>query len=68
VICNREAGYLETKSGAEQWADTADELHLAFDALESTAVRRDVSRRLQASAPGIDFVAATYLEWFRSKF
>lgn len=69
VICSREAGYLETQSGAEQWADTEHELRNAFDVLETPSERMGVSRRLKAAAPGIDSIAATYLEWLRaSKF
>lgn len=69
VICSREAGYLETQSGAEQWADTKDELRDAFDALEPISERRAAARRLKDAALGIDSIAATYLEWLReSKF
>jgi len=68
VVCCREAGYLETQSGAERWADTAEELSAAFDSLESTQDRIEVSRRLAAAAPHIDPLASTYLQWLRSKF
>jgi hypothetical protein len=68
VICNREAGYLETASGAERWADTPEELAAAFDELEPTNVRREASEVLRKSAPSLDSVAATYVEWLRSKF
>lgn len=68
VICNREAGYLETVSGAEQWADDEAELAAAFDALECTSTRLQASKTLRAAAPSIDSVAATYVEWLRSNF
>jgi hypothetical protein len=68
VICNREAGYLETMCGAEQWADSAAELAQAFDALTPTAERFAVSRRLKDAVPSIESVAATYLQWLRSSF
>ena len=68
VICNREAGYLESASGAERWADTPEELAAAFDELEATAVRRDASKTLRNAAPSIDSVAATYVAWLRSNF
>lgn len=68
VICCREAGYLETQSGAERWADTPEELSKALDSLEPTATRIEVSRRLKDAAPGIDAAAATYLQWLRSRF
>lgn len=68
VICNREAGYLETASGAEQWADDEAELTAAFDALESTSTRLEAAKTLRAAAPSIDSVAATYVEWLQSNF
>lgn len=68
VICNREAGYLETACGAEQWADDEAEFAAALDALESVEVRHSAARVLRAAAPDIDTVAATYLEWLQSKF
>lgn len=68
VICNREEGYLETASGAEQWADDEDELAAALDALTPTDARRTAAKALRAAAPEIDSVAATYIAWLRSKF
>lgn len=68
VICNREAGYLETASGAEQWADDAKELSEAFDALTTVQARRAAAQRLYEAAPGLDSVAAMYVHWLRSKF
>jgi hypothetical protein len=68
VICNREAGYLETASGAEQWADDEAELTAAFDALEPTSTRLEAAKTLRAAAPSIDSVAATYVEWLQSNF
>jgi hypothetical protein len=68
VICNREAGYLGTASGAERWADTPEELAAAFDELEPTNVRQEASEVLRKAAPSIDSVAATYVEWLQSKF
>lgn len=68
VICNREAGYLETACGAERWADDEAEFAAALDALESTEVRRSAAQVLRAAAPSIDSVTATYLQWLRSEF
>lgn len=68
VICGREAGYLETASGAERWADTPAELTAAFDELEPTSTRLEASKKLSAAAPSIDSVAATYAAWLRSSF
>lgn len=68
VICGREAGYLETASGAERWADTPAELTAAFDELELTSTRLEASKKLSAAAPSIESVAATYAAWLRSNF
>lgn len=68
VICNREAGYIETASGAEQWADTAEELSAAFDALTPMGIRREAAERLYEATPGLDSVATDYLQWLRSNF
>jgi hypothetical protein len=68
VICSREAGYLETQSGAERWADSPEELAEAFDFLAPTAHRFSASRRLKQFAPGLDAIATTYLTWLRSNF
>jgi len=68
VICNREAGYLETASGAEYWADDAQELTAAFDELTPTQTRLRLSSRLKAAEFSLDSVAATYLSWLRSRF
>ena len=68
VICNREAGYLETACGAEQWADDEAEFAAALDALASTEARRSAAQALRLAAPSIDSVTATYLQWLRSTF
>lgn len=68
VICNREAGYLETASGAEQWADDEEELSTALDALTPTDDRRAAAKSLRAAAPEIDGIAETYLAWLRSRY
>lgn len=68
VICNREAGYMENTSGGERWADDAQELSEAFDALTPTEARREAAEALYKAAPGLDSVAATYVQWLRSKF
>lgn len=68
VICNREAGYLETASGGEHWADDESEFAAALDVLAPTEVRGSAAKVLRAAAPEIDGIAATYLAWLRSKF
>lgn len=67
IICNREAGYVETASGAEEWADTPAELHLALEALKTEEVRHQRAGRLLAAAPSIDRIAAEYLLWLRTQ-
>jgi hypothetical protein len=66
IICNREAGYLETASGAEEWADTPDELAAALGALASQEVRRARADRLYAAAPTLERIAAEYQLWLRT--
>lgn len=68
VICNREAGYLETASGAEHWADDEAEMAAALDALTPTEARRTAAKVLHAAAPEIEGIATTYLAWLRSNF
>ena len=68
VICNREAGYLETASGGEHWADDESELAMALDALTPTDARRSAAQVLRAASPEIDSIAATYIAWLRSRF
>lgn len=67
VICNREAGYLETASGAEQWADNEEELSAALDLLTPIEARRTAAKVLRDAAPEIESIAATYLAWLRSR-
>jgi len=67
VICNREAGYLETASGAEHWADDEDELAVALDALTPIEARRTAAKVLRDAAPELDSIASTYLAWLRSR-
>lgn len=64
IICNREAGYLETASGAEYWADDETEMRIAFDALMSW----DARRSLKFVAPELEDVAETYKTWLLSRF
>ena len=50
IICNREAGYMETESGAEIYADTPQELIAGFDVLRHQGERLVRSRALLDSA------------------
>lgn len=54
----REAGYLETATGAEYWADTPAELHTALDWLMSQSTREQVADRFIANAYPVDRAAA----------
>jgi hypothetical protein len=63
IICNREAGYRETASGAEEWADTMDEVRVSLDMLDSIEVRRARADVLLAAAPTLERVAAEYQLW-----
>lgn len=67
-IMSRESGYQETASGAERWADTAEELRTCFDELTPHSARVDASEKLFAAAPKLKNVAKTYREWLESNF
>ena len=68
IVCCREAGYLETQSGGEQWADTPEQLAAAFDALTPQAARIDAARKLLAATPHLHAIAETYRQWLRQHF
>lgn len=68
VVCCREAGYLETQSGGEQWADTPEQLAAAFDALTPQAARIDAARKLLAATPHLHAIAETYRAWLQLNF
>lgn len=70
IIMQRDAGYMETASGAEWLADTQAEVLKALDEM-ATPDSRDGSprwlaaNRMMAVAPHIDSVADKYLQWLR---
>lgn len=68
IVCNREAGYIETRSGGEIFADTPDEVANAFDILTNVRVRKEASRKLFMAAPSIERIAGRYKAWLLSKF
>lgn len=68
VVCCREAGYLETQGGGEQWADTPAQLARAFDILTPLSARRNAAAKLLAAAPQLQTIADTYSTWLRSNF
>lgn len=63
-ITNREAGYLETASPGEVFADTEAELRAGLDALTPIEARR--RQVAQYRPPMLDAIAATYLQWLRA--
>lgn len=66
IICNREMGYLETATWAEEFADTKEEVLAALDRLAPHAVRVERSARLLGGALRLEAVAAKYMAWLRS--
>lgn len=68
VVCCREAGYLETATGAECWADTDAELRDSLDALSSHEARKAASETLFAGTPALEAIAGKYRQWLQSKF
>jgi len=59
----REAGYTETASGAEYWADTPAELGVALDWLRDQSAREQVADRFLQAARPVDRIAEQYREW-----
>lgn len=62
-IGHREAGYLETACGLEQWADTKGEVVQALDALAPQAARVQASSAMVAAAPRLKNIAQQYRAW-----
>lgn len=63
----REAGYIETASGAEYWADTPSELRMALDWLKSQEAREAVSDRFMARAFPVEQAAERLKEFLRDR-
>lgn len=55
-----EAGYMETRTGAEYWVKTLDDLATALKWLESQSAREEVSERFLKAALPIERVADQY--------
>ena len=66
IICNREAGYLETASGGELFADSPQEFIAALNRLEHRSEREYCSKLLRDKAYSVDMAARDYLQWIRS--
>jgi len=64
-VLAREQGYLEAACGAEEWADTVEELNDAFDKLLEQNTRQIVQRHLISAAPTIEGMATRYQAWLR---
>jgi hypothetical protein len=60
-----EAGYVETGSGAEFWAETENHLKYAFDSMGPLAFRSWAHHELLKSAPTIENVSLRYKEWLQ---
>lgn len=65
IICNREAGYLETCGLGECWADTENELEQEFDRLEFHVERLWRAADLYNRRIELHTVAEQYLKWLR---
>lgn len=61
-----EAGYRETASGEEVWAETQEEIRAAFDYLTPYEVREKVHRSFLSHAPTLPSIARRYREILRS--
>jgi hypothetical protein len=63
IVCGREAGYLETKSGGEVWADSEEELAAALDLMGSHDFRKLASDALFRGQPRLHVIAQQYRDW-----
>jgi hypothetical protein len=68
IICAREAGYQETASGGEEWADTPEELVRAFDKLTGQAERLVAASLLRRQAYHAIDAARDFAKWRAGKF
>lgn len=64
-ILNRAAGYTETASGAEKWADGIGEMNEALDALTSRKARAAAACTLNRAAPLLPVVSKEYGIWLQ---
>lgn len=65
-VMAREAGSIETASGAELWADSVGELDDAFDKLEAQQERLGRAELMLNHAPQLTDVATTYKDWLHA--
>lgn len=64
-ILNRAAGYTETASGAEKWADSVDEMNEALDALTTHRARAQAACTLNRAAPRLQTISNEYGTWLQ---
>lgn len=62
-ILNMEAGYQETASGGEVWANTKEQMVAGLEFLADPAERRSMAGLLLAHAPTLDAMATKYKAW-----
>lgn len=62
----REDGYLETASGAEYWADSPEEMRVAFNWLADKSTREQVCDRFKESAIRLEAVAHQYKSFLQT--
>jgi hypothetical protein len=63
VILTPEAGYIETQSGAEYWAESEEDLDNAFELLTDYDRRVTISSKLRSVAPELNAIARRYISW-----
>lgn len=68
VLCNREAGYTETASGAELWVDAPEHVGQAFNALAAQESRLAAHSRLLKATRTLEATAKEYRTWLQSNF
>lgn len=64
-ILSRAAGYTETASGAEKWADTMGEMNEALDALTPRKARAPLACTLHRAAPLLPEISHEYGTWLQ---
>ena len=62
-VLNRERAYVDAASGAERWADTAEEMTAALDRLTDFGHRMVAAERLFHAAPSITDLGRRYRGW-----
>jgi len=68
IICNREAGYLETKSGGEVFVDTVDEMEKALDYLTMQSARLNAAALMRRQTYCAIDAARDFSKWQLGKY